>query len=299
MGIDGSKISWTDGTWNGWMGCTRVGPECWNCYIEFPNMGFGKRDPWAEIYLSKTWDQPRLMQARMPATEYKKIFTCSLSDFFHKDVDNKIVSDIPMYRRYFEKTGTSLWRPNAWQVIKDCPNLVFQILTKRPERIADHLPFNWGEGYPNVWLGTSVGCNKTLNRIDHLREVPIHPDAVRFISAEPLLEDISEKINLEGIGWLIAGGESGPGDVEYYYDPNKRGGTKPQPGRRIMKLEWAYNLMLRAKTTDNIPFYFKQVTSARSGVGADALGMVFHECPPAPNSGVWWQQPANPLVVLP
>jgi protein gp37 len=289
--FDLSNISWTDCTWNAWLGCDRCGPECRYCYIARAQ-GFGKRDPWADIYISKTWAQPYKWNNKLAANEYMKVFTCSLSDFFHMKIDDRKIPPEGMY--YRSQTEDFLWRSAAWAVIKNNPQLVFQILTKRPERIADHLPADWGIGYKNVWLGTSVGCNSTLNRINHLRKVPVHPEAVRFISAEPLLEEITQKINLDGIGWLIAGGESGFGK-EYLWDKNDK--NPPKTGRRTMRLEWAYSLMLKCKQ-NGVPFWFKQITAPRSGRGEDALGMKFHEFPNPPAGGVWWKQPVNPLVVL-
>jgi protein gp37 len=119
--------------------------------------------------------------------------------------------------------------------------------------------------------------------MDVLRKVPVHPSAVRFLSAEPLLEDISGQIDLSGFGWVIAGGESG-GNPEYAYDPDgdwrKEFSTK---GRRVMKLDWAENLRLKAQAA-NIPFYFKQITAFRPGQGEDALGALYHEYPAPPHS---------------
>jgi protein gp37 len=296
--FDLSNISWTDMTWNAWLGCTKVGPECWHCYIAHGGVGFGKRDPWADIYLSKTWAQPYVWNNKLAVNEYMKVFTCSLSDFFHMKIDDRKVPGKGGYLRSQAWDANHdpdfHWRAAAWAVIKNNPNLIFQILTKRPERIADHLPPDWGIGYPNVWLGTSVGCNSTLNRIAHLRRVPVHPSAVRFVSAEPLLEDITQKINLDGIGWLITGGESGFGE-EYLWDKNDK--NPPKTGRRTMRLEWAYSLMLKCKQSA-VPFYFKQITAPKSGQGEDALGMKYHEFPNPPSGGVWWKQPANPLVVM-
>jgi protein gp37 len=116
------------------------------------------------------------------------VFTCSISDFFSARADE--------------------WRAEAWKIIHDTPSLVWFVLTKRPERIASHLPPDWGMGYPNVWLGTSTGCRQTLNKMDTLCGIPA---ALRFVSVEPLLEDISRDINLEGFGWIATGGESGSG----------------------------------------------------------------------------------------
>lgn len=125
---------------------------------------------------------------------YIRIFTCSLSDFFHADISKAV-------------------RDRAWRTIKNTPNCVYLILTKRPENIKNMLPADWGAGYPNVWLGTSVGCKQTLSKLDSLRKVPC---ALRFVSCEPLLEDIASQINLDGIGWVIVGGESGS-EPEYLW----------------------------------------------------------------------------------
>jgi len=114
--------------------------------------------------------------------------------------------------------------------------------------------------------------------MDVLRAIPIHEKAVRWISAEPLLEDISANINLDGFGWVVCGGESGSGK-EYVWDA-----SKPMTydwnigGRRTMLLRWAANLRDKTKAA-GLPFMFKQVTSERSGVGVNALGRDWHEFP--------------------
>lgn len=298
-------ISWTHDTWNPWMGCDKVSEECAYCYIYYQLRRLGLK-AWGDVAETKTtWNKPLNWELQLSNTTqvgkdrhcktcgsyskgtfcrrcgdkpYMRMFTCSLSDFFHAKADK--------------------WRPRAWQIIKDTPHVVYLILTKRPERIAKHLPADWGEnGYSNVWLGTSIGSNKRVHRADVLRKVPA---AVRFLSCEPLLEDIADKLDLTGIQWVIAGGESGEGE-EYLYDPKKRWQDEPAKGRRTMKLEWAYRLYMKASDA-GIPFFFKQVTSARSGVGADKLaGREIHEFPAPPNGGVWWSDPEakpNPLVVL-
>jgi protein gp37 len=304
--MKGSKISWTGGTWNPWIGCTKCSSECDHCYIDGPSMGFGKRDPWADIYITRTWNDPYTWEKELKDTNHaKRVFTCSLSDFFHAKVDGRRIGSMSMsmHRRAaqrwacIEKFGDPerrwwecTWRDAAWQVIKETPHITYQILTKRPERILNHLPKDWGAGYPNVWLGTSVGCNRTLSKIDSLRKVPA---ALRFISAEPLLEDISEKINLDGIGWLIVGGESGRGE-EYRYDPADK--RKRESGRRTMDLGWAYSLYMKANDA-GIPFFFKQTTGARSGEGADRLtGKEIHEYPNPPQGLIWMPEPELAVI---
>lgn len=126
--------------------------------------------------LTKAWGQPAL------------VFTCSWSDWFHPGADE--------------------WRPEAWEVIRRAPHLTFQILTKRPERILSHLPEDWGDGWPNVWLGVSVESQAFIHRAALLAEIPA---AVRFVSAEPLLGPLTFTDNvIQSLHWIIGGGESGP-----------------------------------------------------------------------------------------
>ena len=157
-----------------------------------------------------------------------------------------------------------------------CPQHTFQILTKRPGRIPLRLPADWGTGYPNCWLGVTAGCKTSLRLMDLLRDVPA---IVRFVSAEPLLEDVSQGMNLEGFHWLISGGESGPGP-EYIWPGTKWQDEQPK-GRRTMRLEWARNLQEKCQET-GVVFYFKQVTAFRSGQRADALGRLHHDYPAGP-----------------
>jgi len=176
-----------------------------------------------------------------------------LSDFFHADADG--------------------WRDEAWDVIRRTPNLVYLILTKRPELIRKRLPDDWGQGWPNVWLGVSCASKQMLNKMESLRRIPIHPKAVRFLSAEPLLDDISSEIDLSGFGWVIVGGESG-GGPEYLWDSTKDWRKEfDTPGRRTMRLEWAQSPLVKARAA-KIPFFFKQITTFRSGTGEDALGQL-------------------------
>ncbi len=316
MAFKRSNIGWTINTFNPWVGCDKIAPECLHCYIDreirkHTDWGKGNRSfrkPWGEIYLTKTWDNPYLFEEELINTDYaKRVFTCSLSDFFHAKVDKMTIpwNAKPMHTRVAtlvnpDSIYEAKLRDCAWRIIKDTPHLVYQILTKRPERIVDHLPKDWGEGYPNVWLGTSVGCNLTLSKIDSLRKVPVHPEAVRFVSAEPLLEDISEEINLDGIGWLIVGGESGS-NPEYLYDAAadwRKDLNSGKPGRRTMDISWARNLQRLAYRHD-VRFYFKQVTSGRSGVGEDALGKEdTHEYPNPPKGMVWMPEPKQDLVII-
>ncbi len=177
---DETGISWTDSTWNPWMGCTKVSAGCDNCYMFREQRQYGN-DP-EIVRRSKTkFSAPLKMDGQ------RLIFTCSWSDWFHKAADP--------------------WRNEAWEVVRACPQHTFQILTKRPGRIARHLPMDWGDGWPNVWLGVSVESSQFLSRMRVLRDLPA---SLRFVSAEPLLGPLGA-LDLEGFGWVITGGESGPG----------------------------------------------------------------------------------------
>ena len=230
-----SLISWIHGTWNPWVGCDKVAPECQHCYIDRELrkqqdwLTKQKRLSWGELYTTLTWNDPYKWQRALEGTGmHKRIFTCSLSDFFHAKADNRMLEAdwAKKMGGRFKDWGELLWRDGAWRVISETPNLTYLILTKRPELIEKKLPKDWGEGYPNVWIGTSVGTKQTLSKVDSLRRIPVHPRAVRFLSCEPLLENVAWEINLEGIGWVIAGGESGT-------NPEYIAGTQAPTGRRF------------------------------------------------------------------
>jgi protein gp37 len=191
-----TSIEWTDATWNPVAGCTVLSPGCTNCYAmrmaaRLDAMGMekyrgltrksGGRAKWTgKIRLDREglrvptkWRKPR------------RIFVNSMSDLFHDAVPAKFVAEV-------------------WSVMRSTPQHTFQILTKRPDRMAKitaALPV-----LENVWLGTSVENADYLDRIEHLREVKA---AVRFISFEPLLGSVAAA-DLTGIHWVIVGGESGP-----------------------------------------------------------------------------------------
>jgi protein gp37 len=166
---------------------------------------------------------------RFPLTlkEPSLIFTCSWSDWFHVDADP--------------------WRDEAWEIVRATPQHTYQILTKRPGRILRHLPADWGDGYPNVWLGTSVETNEYLSRVCVLRDVPA---ALRFISAEPLLGPLPD-LDLDGIGWVITGGESGP-------------------EHRPIDAAWVREIR-DACLAAGVPFHHKQWGGVRSKAGGKVL----------------------------
>lgn len=210
-----TRIAWTEATWNPWYGCTKVSPGCDHCYM-FRDMTRYGRDPETVTRSRTTFAAP------LRWWEPRRIFTCSWSDFFHKAAD--------------------AWRPEAWDIIRATPHHTYQILTKRPGRIARHLPPDWGEGYPNVWLGVSVESQAQVRRIEVLAAIPA---TVRWLSCEPLLGPVTLRA-LEHIGWVVVGGESGP-DGE----------------RRDMDLAWAEDIQAQCQHYA-VPFFFKQRSAVRS-----------------------------------
>jgi protein gp37 len=221
--MQNTKIQWTatvlpDGrtipghTWNPWQGCAKVSDGCENCYMFRDKKRYGQ-DPEA-VVRSKPPTFNRPLTWREPA----RVFTCSWSDWFIREADP--------------------WRPEAWDIIRRTPHLTYQILTKRPARIPRCLPPDWGNGYPNVWLGVSVEDQATADaRIPQLLDTPAR---VRFLSCEPLLDavDLSKWVGTldlrkcercwgvgpdglacslcgrqgfayPAIDWVIVGGESG------------------------------------------------------------------------------------------
>lgn len=208
---DTTGIEWTNKTWNPWHGCTKVSPGCAHCYMFRDKTRYGQDPALVKRSAPGTFRSP--LRWKEPAL----VFTCSWSDFFHEAAD--------------------AWRADAWEIIRQTPHLTYQVLTKRPERIAAHLPADWGDGWPNVWLGTSVESARWTHRIQQLAEVPAR---VRFLSCEPLLGPVSIASDLlPAIHWVIVGGESGP---------------KARP----MQLEWARALREQCRYA-GISFFLKQL----------------------------------------
>jgi protein gp37 len=179
-------ISWTDATWNPWMGCTKVSPGCAHCYMFREQRQYGHDPEVVRRSKTKFTDPLKWVGDRIPGKGRGLVFTCSWSDFFHEDAD--------------------AWREEAWAIIRATPHLTYQILTKRPERFETHLPFDWGSGYPNVWLGVSVETQRQVDRADLLG---LTPARIRFLSCEPLLGRIRLGDALQDLHWVIAGGETG------------------------------------------------------------------------------------------
>jgi protein gp37 len=228
-----SGIEWTEATWNPWHGCVRVSPGCAHCYMYREKKRYGQ-EPSAVIKGKTTFGAP------LKWSEPCLIFTCSWSDFFIEEADS--------------------WRPEAWDIIRATPRHTYQILTKRPERIAAHLPDGWP--FANVWLGVSVENPRFYWRIELLRQVPAF---LRFLSLEPLLAPMPS-LPFDGISWVIVGGESGP-------------------KCRRMKAEWVREI--RAQCVEaGVPFFFKQWGGPRKDVAGRKLdGRVWNEMPSRPKTG--------------
>jgi protein gp37 len=202
---ENSSIGWTHHTMNFWWGCDKVTRECKFCYIGAIMRRAG-REPFRGPMRTKNWTEPfKWDRAVAKAGERHRVFTCSMSDFFHEGADG--------------------WRAEAWEVIKACPNLDWLVLTKRPELARDRLPPDWGGGYPNVWLGVTCGCSESLYRLPHLRELPA---AVKFVSAEPLLERMDFRAHLSWLDWVITGceraarGERAAMDIDWVRDIHRQ-----------------------------------------------------------------------------
>jgi protein gp37 len=197
---DRTAIEWTDATFNPWWGCERVSPACAHCYA----------DSLAKRYGHSLWDASRTRRffgeahwkrpSRWHAAAEKrgiphKVFCASMADVFEDHSELKS------------------WRARLWSLIEETPWLHWQLLTKRPEVVTKLVP--WGNTWPrNVWIGTSIENARHTFRADILREIPA---SVRFVSAEPILGSLfangtpkRRPLVLDGIDWLIAGGESGP-----------------------------------------------------------------------------------------
>lgn len=233
-----SSIEWTESTWNPVTGCTKVSPGCRNCYAEVmarrlqamgqPNYRHGFEVTLHEHMLRRPleWKKPQM------------IFVNSMSDLFHEGVP------FPFIERVFEVMKRASWHQ-------------FQVLTKRAERLAELAPrLPWPS---NVWMGVSVESAGQVHRIDALRQVP---GAVRFLSLEPLLGPIPD-LNMQGIDWVIVGGESGP-------------------GARPLEADWVLDIRDQCRRA-SVPFFFKQWGGfPKSAAGRLLEGRTWDEWPEGP-----------------
>ena len=236
-----SHIEWTDATWNPVRGCTKVSPGCKHCYAEtfaerfrgvrgHPyEQGFDLRLVPEKLTEPFTWRSPKL------------VFVNSMSDLFQDDVPDEYIEAV------CRVMAAAKWH-------------TFQVLTKRSERLRKLLSgqLRFAADQAHIWWGVSVEDRKYgLPRVDHLRSAPAK---IRFLSIEPLLEDLGD-IDFSGISWVIVGGESGP-------------------GARPMKRNWVVSIREQCKAY-SVPFFFKQwggVRKVRNGRELD--GRTYDEYPP-------------------
>jgi protein gp37 len=210
-----SAIEWTEATWNPVTGCSKVSPGCAHCYAETLSSRFGwTRRAWTPTNAEENVTlRPERLQQPLRWRQPRVIFVNSMSDLFHELVPLDFIWDV-------------------FDVMARARRHVFQILTKRHERLAELAPLlEWPE---NVWMGVSIENSRWVERADRLRQVPA---AVRFVSAEPLLGPL-DRLELEGVDWLIVGGESGH-------------------RHRPIREEWVRDL--RDRCVDlGVPFFLKQ-----------------------------------------
>lgn len=230
-----SAIEWTDMTWNPVTGCTKISPGCKNCYA---HQMARRLHAMGQVRYRNNFTvtlQPDVIDQPLRWNQPRKIFVNSMSDLFHDDVPLEFI------RGVFDVMGKAEWH-------------TFQILTKRSERLvelAGNLPW-----HDNIWMGVSVENTNYTYRIEHLRRVPA---SVRFLSVEPLLGPVP-RLPLQGVHWVIVGGESGP-------------------GARDMDSRWVRKIRDRC-IAEGVPFFFKQWGGTRKKLtGLELDGRTWDEMP--------------------
>ena len=236
---DSSQIEWTDATWNPVTGCTKMSPGCDNCYAErFSERFRGTPGHPFETGFDLTLRPARLQQP-LAWTRPRMIFVNSMSDLFHKKVPATFIGQV------FDTMERAHWHQ-------------FQLLTKRSSLMRDFLKARHARRAPpsHVWLGVSVEDRLRVSRIRHLQQAPA---GIRFLSVEPLLGPVGT-LDLNGIDWVIVGGESGP-------------------RARPMQPEWAREIRDQCVAA-GVPFFFKQWGGLRPKQGGRELdGREWNEFP--------------------
>lgn len=245
---DETLIAWTDHTLNVWMGCTKVSAGCTHCYAETftkNRMGLKLWGDDADRQITKTpWHNAKKWQKQAANGEPGLL-----------DNGNHLVFIGSLMDWAEDREDLVETRARMWGLIRNSPNLWFQMLTKRPENIRRFLPDDWGAGYQNVWIGTSIENMLVASRADELRDIPA---VVRFISYEPALGSLAD-LDITGIDWVIFGGESGS-------------------GYRAMDPEWARE-MKRKCEAEQIAFFFKQSAAPRTEMGIELDGEIVRNFP--------------------
>lgn len=259
---DGSTIEWTDATWNPVRGCEKVSPGCKHCYAAvFAERWRGIPDhPYGQGFDLRL--VPDKLEEPLRWRKARRIFVNSMSDLFQLGVPKAFIR-------------------NVFETMNRAPQHTYQLLTKRAERmraLCSELPGDLVVR-PNIWLGVSVEDRKYgLPRIDRLRETPA---GLRFLSVEPLLEDLGQ-VDLRAIDWVIVGGESGP-------------------GARPMLEAWVLSLLEQCQSA-GVPFFFKQWGGVRKiRNGRLLLGRTFDEFPsvaPRPALLPSWRREPHRLAVV-
>jgi protein gp37 len=237
----GSSIEWTEATWNPVTGCTKISAGCKHCYAE--RMARRLKAMGTPQYANgfRLTMQPGMLEIPLRWKRPRTIFVNSMSDLFHKDLPLSYIQQV-------------------FDVMNRCPQHTFQVLTKRPEIAAAHAPsLSWT---PNIWMGTSVENAIVLHRINSLTRVPA---AIRFLSLEPLIGPLP-RIPLEGIQWVIVGGESGP-------------------GARPMEEAWVKQIRNQC-VSQGVAFFFKQWGGVNKGkAGRELEGRTWDEMPRSSDRG--------------
>ena len=253
--MENSAISWTDHTFNPWIGCAKVSPGCLHCYAEAQarklQAAHGTGPLWGDRANRHTtsveyWRRPNAWsKAARKAGVSKLVFCASMADIF---------DDHPV---------AAATRPRLFELIdatrctdRSVGGLHWLLLSKRIESAAAMLAANWGEGWSGVWLGVTIEGPEQAWRADVLRQIPA---AVRFISYEPAIGPLAGAVDLSGIAWLIAGGESGP-------------------RRRPDSIDWFRDIR-DACAAAGTKFHFKQRAAIHPGHSPFIDGVQHHEWP--------------------
>lgn len=228
--VNSTSIEWTDATWNPVTGCTKISAGCDNCYAErFAERWRGvSGHPYEQGFDLMLW--PHRLSQPAAWKKPRMIFVNSMSDLFHKEVDRAFIDKV-------------------FDVMERVDRHVYQVLTKRSSRMRDYVRGRYGEtgAPPNIWLGVSVEDGSKLSRVRQLEQTPV---PVRFLSIEPLIGPIG-RFSLDGIGWVIVGGESGP-------------------RARPMEPQWVRDIRDQCLTSE-VPFFFKQWGGPRPKSGGRSL----------------------------